>query len=120
MTRKIDGAAAQQALLPGATQSSTDAGLKAWALCELYGHQRIVGHITVDPVEFPGMIRIDVPDLMKGGEVARKGHTRFYTSAATRSTRSRRSTNKPSETFCLTSTDCRHVRRASGMAGDGN
>jgi hypothetical protein len=50
---------------------------KAWALCELYGHQRIVGHVTVDPPEFPGMVRIDVPDLLKDGAVARKGHTRY-------------------------------------------
>ena len=58
----------------GATEAQ---GLKAWALCELYGHQRIVGHVTVDPAEFPGMIRIDVPDLLKNGDIARKGHTRY-------------------------------------------
>src|ERR1700690_3106934 len=57
--------------------SSEPVALQSWALCELYGHQRIVGHLTVDPPEFPGMIRIDVPDLLKNGEVARKGHTRY-------------------------------------------
>src|SRR5579864_8090843 len=52
-------------------------GLQAWALVELYGHQRIVGKVTVDSPEFPGMIRVDVPDLLKDGEVTRKGHTRY-------------------------------------------
>ena len=57
--------------------SSTREGLQAWALVELYGHQRIVGKVTVDSPEFPGMIRVDVPDLLKDGEVSRKGHTRY-------------------------------------------
>ncbi|HEY0702176.1 MAG TPA: hypothetical protein VGD60_05355 [Candidatus Acidoferrales bacterium] len=68
---------AEQALLPGVAEPVDSPTLRSWALCELYGHQRIVGHVTVDPVEFPGMIRIDVPDLLKNGEVARKGHTRY-------------------------------------------
>jgi len=53
-------------------------GLKAWALVELFGHQRIVGKVTVDPVDFPGMVRVDVPDLMKDGKVERKGFTRYF------------------------------------------
>ena len=53
------------------------AALKAWALVELFGHQRVVGLVTVDPPEFPGMIRVDVPDLLKSGEVKRKGFTRY-------------------------------------------
>ncbi len=57
--------------------SSAWEGLQAWALVELYGHQRIVGKVTVDSPEFPGMIRVDVPDLLKDGEVARRGHTRY-------------------------------------------
>lgn len=56
--------------------------LVSWALVELFGHQRIVGHVTVDPVEFPGMVRVDVPDLLKNGEVSRKGHTRYIARAA--------------------------------------
>jgi len=51
--------------------------LKSWALVELFGHQRVVGLVTVDPPEFPGMIRVDVPDLLKNGEVKRPGFTRY-------------------------------------------
>lgn len=51
--------------------------LKSWALVELFGHQRIVGLVTVDPVEFPGMIRVDVPDLLKNGVLDRPGFTRY-------------------------------------------
>jgi hypothetical protein len=53
-------------------------GLKAWALVELFGHQRLVGRVTVDPVDFPGMIRVDVPDLLKEGKVVREGFTRYF------------------------------------------
>ena len=59
---------------PGAEQSE---GLRCWAVVELYGHQRIVGAVIADPVELPGMIRVDVPDLTKNGEIVRKGHTRY-------------------------------------------
>jgi len=52
--------------------------LKAWALVELFGHQRIVGWVTVDPPDFPGMVRVDVPDLLHDGKVKRKGMTRFF------------------------------------------
>lgn len=56
--------------------------LKAYALVELFGHARLVGLVTVDPPEFPGMIRVDVPDLMKDGAVVRKGGTRYVGRAA--------------------------------------
>jgi hypothetical protein len=56
--------------------------LKSWALVELFGHQRVVGLVTVDPVEFPGMIRVDVPDLLKDGKVVRQGFTRYIGRAA--------------------------------------
>ena len=46
------------------------ASLKSWALVELYGHQRIVGHVTFNPPEFPDMLRVDVPDLLKDGKVS--------------------------------------------------
>jgi hypothetical protein len=66
------------ALLPEReSQSDAQPELKAWALVELFGHQRIVGKVTVDPVDFPGMVRVDVPDLLKNGEVERAGFTRF-------------------------------------------
>ncbi|HEV7674360.1 MAG TPA: hypothetical protein VGQ12_07510 [Candidatus Angelobacter sp.] len=51
--------------------------LTAWALIELFGHQRVVGKMTVDPPEFPGMVRVDVPDLLKDKKVVRKGFTRY-------------------------------------------
>jgi hypothetical protein len=72
--------ASEQSLLalPAAEQAQESSGLKSWALVELYGHQRIVGHVTSDPVEMPGMLRVDVPDLLKNGEVVRKGHTRYF------------------------------------------
>lgn len=56
--------------------------LKAWAIVELFGHQRLVGLVTVDPVEFPGMVRVDVPDLLKDGKVIRRGLTRYVGKAA--------------------------------------
>jgi len=59
-------------------QDQAPQGLTSWALIELFGHQRIVGKVTVDPVDFPGMVRVDVPDLLKDGEVARKGFTRYF------------------------------------------
>jgi hypothetical protein len=63
-------------------QEKNSISLKAWALVELFGHQRIVGHVTVDPAEFPGMIRVDVPDLLKNGAVDRPGFTRYIGRAA--------------------------------------
>lgn len=56
--------------------------LQSWALVELFGHQRIVGMVTVEPAEFPGMIRVDVPDLLKDGEVIRPGLTRYIGKSA--------------------------------------
>jgi len=56
--------------------------LQAWALVELFGHQRIVGMVTVDPIDFPGMVRVDVPDLLKNGEVERAGFTRYFGKSA--------------------------------------
>lgn len=56
--------------------------LSSWALVELFGHQRIVGMVTVEPAEFPGMIRVDVPDLLKDGKVVRTGLTRYIGKAA--------------------------------------
>lgn len=56
--------------------------LASWALVELFGHQRIVGMVTAEPAEFPGMIRVDVPDLLKDGKVVRKGLTRYIGKAA--------------------------------------
>lgn len=52
--------------------------LKSFALVELFGHARIVGLVTSNPIELPGMIRVDVPDLLKNGETIRKGFTRYF------------------------------------------
>ena len=52
--------------------------LTSWALVEIFGHQRLVGWMTVDPLEFPGMVRVDVPDLLKDGKVTRSGFTRYF------------------------------------------
>lgn len=51
--------------------------LTSHALIELFGHQRVVGRMIVDPPEFPGMVRIDVPDLLKDNKILRKGFTRY-------------------------------------------
>jgi hypothetical protein len=67
---------------PAAPEAAQSSPLQSWALVELFGHQRIVGHVTVDPIEFPGMVRVDVPDLLKNGILERKGHTRYIARAA--------------------------------------
>jgi hypothetical protein len=66
------------ALLPDAEPRSEQTELKAWSLVELFGHQRIVGWVTVDPIDFPGMVRVDVPDLIKDGKIERAGFTRYF------------------------------------------
>jgi hypothetical protein len=58
------------------------AELKSWALVELFGHTRVVGWMTSNPPELPGMVRVDVPDLKKDGAVIRKGFTRYFGKAA--------------------------------------
>ena len=70
-----------QKTLPGKQEAGT-CELKSFAYVELFGHQRIVGLVTVDPPEFSGMIRVDIPDLIKNGEVVRKGFTRYLGKAA--------------------------------------
>jgi hypothetical protein len=60
-----------QLAIPGHQVDESPKTLKSWAMVELFGHQRIVGAVTVDPPDFPGMVRIDVPDLLKNGEVVR-------------------------------------------------
>jgi hypothetical protein len=63
---------------PAKKDEQTEAqGLAAWALVELFGHQRVVGMVTVDPIECPGLIRVDIPDLKKNDKVERAGFTRY-------------------------------------------
>lgn len=52
--------------------------LKAWALVELFGHQRIVGYVSEQTFGTGVLFRVDVPDLMKDGKVLRKGFTRYF------------------------------------------
>lgn len=79
MTKRVTTALAP---LQAAAEQEPPPSLQSWALVELFGHQRIVGMVTVEPAEFPGMIRVDVPDLVKDGKVARKGLTRYIGKAA--------------------------------------
>jgi hypothetical protein len=69
----------QTAIVPVISKEETPReGLKSFALVELYGHARIVGLCTVDPADFPGMVRVDVPDLVKDGKLVRSGFTRYF------------------------------------------
>ena len=72
----------QLALIAEPEKTNETEALKAWALVELFGHQRVVGMVTVHPPEFPELIRIDVPDLMKNGECVRAGFTRYVGASA--------------------------------------
>jgi hypothetical protein len=52
--------------------------LKAWALVELFGHQRIVGFLTQQTFGSGVLFRVDVPDLIKDGKTVRVGFTRYF------------------------------------------
>src|SRR5580693_3277852 len=52
--------------------------LKAWALVELFGHQKIVGYLSQQTFGTGVLFRVDVPDLLKEGKVSRKGFTRYF------------------------------------------
>lgn len=52
--------------------------LKAWALVELFGHQRIVGFLSQQTFGTGVLFRVDVPDLMKEGKIVRDGFTRYF------------------------------------------
>jgi hypothetical protein len=56
----------------------TPSELKAWALVELFGHQRIVGFLSQQSFGTGVLFRVDVPDLLKDGEVLREGFTRYF------------------------------------------
>ena len=69
------------ALLPAPVSPAQDAPapqLKAWALVELFGHQRIVGHCTSEAFGSAVLLRVDVPDLFHGGKKVREGFTRYF------------------------------------------
>lgn len=52
--------------------------LKAWALVELFGHQRIVGYLSQQTFGSGVLFRVDVPDLTKDGKTVRVGFTRYF------------------------------------------
>lgn len=59
-------------------KAETPQELKAWALVELFGHQRIVGYLSQQAFGTGVLFRIDVPDLLKDGAVVRPGFTRYF------------------------------------------
>ena len=68
-----------EAIVPTVEKSNgSNGGIDCYALIELFGHQRIVGKVTQQVVGVAALLRVDVPDLIKNGEVVRKGFTRFY------------------------------------------
>lgn len=66
-------------MLIGVTEGqATQEKLKAWALVELFGHQRIVGYVSEQTFGTGVLFRVDVPDLIKDEKVIRKGFTRYF------------------------------------------
>lgn len=52
--------------------------LKAWAIVELFGHQKIVGYLSQQTFGTGVLFRVDVPDLLKDGKKVRDGFTRYF------------------------------------------
>jgi hypothetical protein len=77
MLRKSNGNGSQTLLLPE-TGGEPSNELKAWALVELFGHQRIVGFLSQQTFGTGVLFRVDVPDLVKDGKVVRVGFTRYF------------------------------------------
>ena len=67
-----------QALLLPSVEEPPSSDLKSWALVELFGHQRIVGFLSQQTFGTGVLFRVDVPDLLKEGEVKRVGFTRYF------------------------------------------
>ncbi len=59
-------------------QSQPQEELKSWALVEIFGHERIVGFLTQQTIGPGVLFRVDVPDLLKDGQVVRPGFTRYF------------------------------------------
>jgi hypothetical protein len=68
----------QALLLPEVSGQEQSSELKAWALVELFGHQRIVGFLSQQTFGSGVLFRVDVPDLLKDGKVLRVGFTRYF------------------------------------------
>jgi hypothetical protein len=75
---KGNGNGDSQTLMLPKAEAAQDSELKAWALVELFGHQRIVGYLTQQTFGTGVLFRVDVPDLTKDGEVKRQGFTRYF------------------------------------------
>jgi len=56
---------------------SKETKFDSWALVELFGHQRIVGHVTEQAIGGASFIRVDVPDANGAARF-----TRMYGAAA--------------------------------------
>jgi len=65
-------------LLPPKDEPQAPPELKAWALVELFGHQRIVGYLSQQTMGTGVLFRVDVPDLIKDGKTVRPGFTRYF------------------------------------------
>lgn len=68
----------QALLLPPEAEADASQELKAWALIELFGHQRIVGFLSQQSFGTGVLFRVDVPDLASSGKVIREGFTRYF------------------------------------------
>jgi len=78
MRRAPAGAPATELALLGRPEPEQQPQIRAWALVELFGHQRIVGHCTSEAFGNAVLLRIDVPDLLKDGQIVRAGFTRYF------------------------------------------
>lgn len=58
-------------------QTTQKNGFDEWALCEIMGHQRIVGKVSEQVIAGAAFLRVDVPD--KDGNTR---FTRFYGTSA--------------------------------------
>jgi len=56
---------------------SEQAKFEAWAIVELFGHQRIAGKLTEQSIGGAHFVRVDVPDVD-----GRSGFTKLYTQGA--------------------------------------
>lgn len=59
------------------SETDKEPELRAWALVELFGRQRIVGYLSQQTFGDAVLFRVDIPDLMKDGKVVRRGFTRY-------------------------------------------
>jgi hypothetical protein len=73
-----DGGKARSDSAAGAGTAGIGERDQAWALVELFGHQRIVGYLSQQTFPSGVLFRVDVPDLLKDGKSVRAGFTRYF------------------------------------------